>query len=70
MTLRGGTLSLGILVDHSIVEVFAEGGERVLTDLVYPAAGSSAIKLFTEGGAARLEALTVYNMRSTWAEVR
>jgi len=70
LTLRDGTLNLRILVDNSIVEVFAEGGERVLTDLVYPAIGSNGIKLFAEGGSATLEAVTVHNMRSTWSEPR
>jgi fructan beta-fructosidase len=37
LTLSDGTLSLRILIDHSIVEVFAEDGEHVVTDLVYPA---------------------------------
>jgi sucrose-6-phosphate hydrolase SacC (GH32 family) len=54
-------------VDSSIVEVFAEGGERVLTDLVYPAVGSSGIRVFAEGGTAALEALAVHTMRSTWS---
>lgn len=65
LSLRDGTLNLRILVDSSIVEVFAEGGERVLTDLVYPAMGSDGIKVFAEG-AAILDALTVYRLRSTW----
>jgi levanase len=66
LTLRDGTLNLRILVDNSIVEVFAEGGERVLTDLVYPAKGSDGVKLFAEGGTVGIDALTVNQMRSTW----
>lgn len=66
LTLRDGTLNLRILVDNSIVEVFAENGERVLTDLVYPATGSNGVKVFAEGGTARLDAIAVYQMRSTW----
>lgn len=66
LTLRDGTLELRILVDHSIVEVFAEGGERVLTDLVYPATGSNGVKLFAQGGTAAIDSLAVHQMRSTW----
>jgi sucrose-6-phosphate hydrolase SacC (GH32 family) len=66
LTLRDGTLNLRILVDNSIVEVFAEGGERVLTDLVYPAKGSEGLKVFAEGGAAALDSIAVHTMRSTW----
>ncbi|MEO8483790.1 MAG: glycoside hydrolase family 32 protein [Acidobacteriota bacterium] len=66
LSLRAGTLNLRILVDNSIVEVFAEDGERVLTDLVYPSAGSNGVKIFAEGGTA-LGTITVHPMRSTWA---
>jgi len=66
LTLRDGTLNLRILVDNSIVEVFAEDGERVLTDLVYPAIGSNGLQLFAEGGTAGIDALTIYQMRSIW----
>jgi sucrose-6-phosphate hydrolase SacC (GH32 family) len=68
LTLRDDTLNLRILVDNSIVEVFAEDGERVLTDLVYPAIGSDGLKVFAEGGTATLDVLTVHQMRSTWLE--
>jgi levanase len=68
LRLRDGTLNLRILIDKSIVEVFAEDGERVLTDLVYPATSSDGIKVFAEGGSASLDALTVYRMRSTWPD--
>ncbi len=66
LTLRDGTLDLRILVDNSIVEVFAEDGERVLTDLVYPATGSNGLKVFAESGTATVESLAVYQMRSIW----
>ena len=54
LALRDGKLDLRILVDNSIVEVFANNGERVLTDLVYPA-GSNGLKVFAEGGTAKIE---------------
>ena len=66
LTLRDGTLNLRILVDNSIVEVFAEDGERVLTDLVYPAMGSNGMKLFAEGGTAEVQELVVNQVRSIW----
>ncbi len=66
LALVDGRLTLRVLVDNSIVEVFAEDGERVLTDLVYPAMGSNGLKLFAEGGTAALEGITVYQMRSIW----
>ena len=33
-----GRVSLRILFDRSVIEVFVNGGEQVLTDRVYPAA--------------------------------
>jgi sucrose-6-phosphate hydrolase SacC (GH32 family) len=66
LRVRGGELDLRILVDHSIVEVFANRGERVLTDLVYPATDSDGIALFAEGGTAEVQELVVHQMRSIW----
>jgi sucrose-6-phosphate hydrolase SacC (GH32 family) len=66
LTLRDGTLNLRILVDNSLLEVFAEDGERVLTDLVYPAMGSDGVKIFAEGGTTTLDTIAVHQMRSTW----
>lgn len=63
---RNGTLNLRVLVDHSIVEVFAENGERVLTDLVYPSLDSRGLAILAEGGTATLD-VDVYEMRSIWS---
>ncbi len=70
VSLNDGALDLRILVDNSIVEVYANHGERVLTDQVYPAATSNALKLFADGGSATLDSLDVYQMRSSWLETQ
>lgn len=62
-----GKVRLRILVDRSTVEVFANDGERVLTDLVYPGLESQGLELFAQGGSARLDALDVWGMGSIWA---
>jgi levanase len=67
LRVHGDELDLRILVDHSIVEVFANHGERVLTDLVYPAMDSDGIALFAEGGTAVVQELVVKQMRSIWS---
>ena len=36
VALRDGRLNLRILVDRSLVEVFAQDGERTIADQVYP----------------------------------
>ena len=63
---RNGRVRLRILVDWSSVEVFAERGERVITDQIFPAANSDGLQLFAEGGHAALERLRVWRMRSIW----
>ena len=66
MALRDGRLNLRILVDRSLVEVFAQGGERTIADQVYPTPGSDGLKLFATGGTAALEALDIRELRTTW----
>ena len=65
LTLRDGTLSLGILIDHSIVEVFAEDGERDDGSRLSSPGESNGMNVFAEG--ALLEQITVHQMRSIWA---
>lgn len=54
LRMEDGHLRLRVLVDTGSFEVFAEGGEVVLTDLVFPTAGSSRWELF---GAGRIRSL-------------
>jgi fructan beta-fructosidase len=42
---ENGKIKLDILVDKSIIEVFANGGKESITSLVYPTFGSSDIEL-------------------------
>jgi len=64
---KNGKVKLRVLVDWSSVQVFAEEGEAVLTDLVYPAPTSDGLAVYAEGGTARLKHLTVYPLNSIWA---
>ena len=57
--LINGRLRLRLYVDRASVEVFAQDGLATLTDQVFPAAGANTLSLFSEGGTARLESLTV-----------
>ncbi|MDQ0679810.1 sucrose-6-phosphate hydrolase SacC (GH32 family) [Arthrobacter pascens] len=57
--LANGRLRLRIYVDRASVEVFAQDGLATLTDQVFPAAGAQSISLFSEGGTARVESLSV-----------
>jgi levanase len=59
LPLIDGRLHLRIYVDRASVEVFAQNGLATLTDQVFPAPGADKLAVFSEGGTARLENLTV-----------
>lgn len=54
-----GVVRLDVLVDTSSVEVFAGQGEVVLTDLVFPSAGSVGVAVFAEGGSGVVRSVEV-----------
>ena len=61
--LQNGQLQLRLLVDKSVVEVFAQGGETTLTDLVFPRQHTGRITLSTEGGPAQVATLRLTDLR-------
>jgi len=44
---QANSVRLEIVVDHNSIEVFAEDGETVLTNLIYPAASSTGISFYS-----------------------
>jgi len=44
---QAGSIPMEIVVDNNSIEVFAEDGETVLTDLIYPAASSQGIAFYS-----------------------
>ena len=60
--LQNGQLQLRLLVDKSVVEVFAQGGETTLTDLVFPRQHAGRISLRAEGGAVQITALRLRDL--------
>jgi len=62
-----GIVRLHILVDWSSVEVFADRGESVITDQIFPSATSDGLRAFADGPGARLQWLAVLPLRSSWA---
>jgi fructan beta-fructosidase len=59
-------VKLHIFVDRSIVEVFANDGEKVMTDRIYPPVECDGIELYSVDGAARVVSLTVWPIASVW----
>jgi fructan beta-fructosidase len=59
-------VKLHVFVDRSNVEVFANDGERVLSERIYPPPGSDGIELYADGGTGKIISLTIWEMDSVW----
>jgi len=65
-TLPDGWLKLRVFFDHSIAEVFVNGGERVFTAQLFPDEKDSAIEIFNSNGFGSLGYCYVYEIKSVW----
>jgi fructan beta-fructosidase len=63
---EGQPITLHIFVDRCSVEVFANHGERVMSELVFPSLSSRDIRLYSDGGGAKIVKLDVWNLKSVW----
>lgn len=61
-----GKISLSIFFDNSIVEVFANGGQKVLTAQVFPNEDENGIELFSNAGTTIFDSVKFWKMKSTW----
>ena len=61
--LTNGVLKVHLLVDASIVEMFVNDGQQVLTDLVFPTRHEGNLELTAEGGRAVFKRLTIWPIR-------
>jgi fructan beta-fructosidase len=59
-------VKLHVFVDRSSVEVFANDGERVLSERIYPPAGSDGIELYSKGEGGKIVSLTLWDLDSVW----
>ncbi len=62
----GPSVDLQIFLDRSVLEVFVNDGEQVITQVVYPERGDQGIGLFADGGEAAFESVRVWRMASIW----
>jgi levanase len=67
LPVRDGKVTLRILVDRSSVEIFGQHGRIAITDQVFPDADSKAVQIFSTGGRAQLDNLTIWQMKSIWS---
>lgn len=61
-----GIIRLHIVVDRCSVEVFGNGGRRVITDLIFPNPGSTGLALYSKGGDVTLRSMDLWNLKSAW----
>ena len=55
-----GVVRLHILVDRTSVEVFANDGRVVFTDLIFPDAAGVGVELFADGGEAAMREVEIF----------
>jgi fructan beta-fructosidase len=63
---KTASVKLHVFVDRSSIEVFANDGERVLSDRIYPPPGSDGIELYAKGAGGRIVSLTMWELDSVW----
>jgi fructan beta-fructosidase len=63
---RAGKVKLHVFVDACSVEVFVNDGEKVFTVLAYPSAASRGVELFGPENRAKIGALNVWKLKSSW----
>lgn len=63
---KGQPIHLHIFVDRCSVEVFANHGETVLSDLIFPSLSSQGIALYSKGGKSRVVRMHIWNLKSAW----
>jgi fructan beta-fructosidase len=59
-----GSVSVRIVLDRSSIEVFADDGRVVLTDLIFPHPNATGVGLTSEGGPTGHVSFDVWNLRS------
>ncbi len=60
-----GAIELDMIIDRSSVEAFVNDGEMSLSERMFPSGGAYTIAVST-GGAARIEKMDIWDLRSIW----
>ena len=63
---KNGKISLRIFFDKSIVEVFANDGESVMTAQIFPPEKNNGIELFSNGNNVVFESVSFWSMKPIW----
>ena len=57
------SVSLRLLLDTSSIEVFAQNGETVLTEIIFPTAGPRSLRIASEGDAPNVKDIAIHALR-------
>ncbi|MCR2823036.1 glycoside hydrolase family 32 protein [Lederbergia panacisoli] len=63
---EASTIKLNVLVDKSSIEVFAQDGEFVITDLIFPSDNDRGLEFFIEGNEVLIRHLEIHELKTTW----
>ena len=63
---KGQSVHLHIFIDRCSIEVFANHGERVISDLIFPSLFSQGIELYSSGGEVKVVKMSIWNLKSAW----
>jgi fructan beta-fructosidase len=66
MGLGAHRIRLRIFVDRSSVELFADDGETVISDRIFPSLGSDRLQVYAAGGGAKVVSLDVWKLKLAW----
>jgi fructan beta-fructosidase len=59
-------LKLHIIYDESIVEIYANDGEAVMTEQIFPDKKNNGVILFSDGGKTIFDSVKIWNLKSSW----
>ncbi|WP_017730600.1 glycoside hydrolase family 32 protein [Nafulsella turpanensis] len=63
---QGPVHDLRLLIDVASLELFADGGKTVMTDIFFPDEAFTELKLLTKNGAVKVNAGAIRELRSIW----
>ncbi|MDB6034487.1 MAG: glycoside hydrolase family protein [Verrucomicrobiales bacterium] len=66
LSVRNGVASLHLFLDTSSIEVFANEGEAVLTDLILPTGDKRKLELISNEQAPRVMQIHLWELKSAW----
>jgi fructan beta-fructosidase len=66
LSLKGGKITMEILLDHGSIEVFGNLGQVAISSGGITAKDNRSLKIVAAGGTATVRNLAIYEMRSAW----